>query len=539
MKSRLLPILLSLTLSGLVLAERPNILLIMVDDLNDYSGCFGGHPQAITPGLDALTEGGVRFANAHCNAQICAPSRVSMLTGVYPHVSRNYWFDDWQKNDTLKHCKTLGQFLKDNGYASYGTGKLMHNDHLDSWTEFGVSKDPGPFSFNGKKPTGHPSVPKPFRDIGHIDGTFASLADIPDVPPEGDLPGHKGWITRKWKPFRYVSETDRDLMNDELQANWAVDKIQQLAKETKAPPFFLAVGFSRPHTPLIAPQKFFDMYPLDSLQFPPIKENDRDDCYFSSVFPKWNPLWTEHYRLLTESYADPEEGIKRHLQAYLACVSFVDEQIGKVIQALDASSFRNNTIVVLVSDHGYHQGGKQYLYKNSLWEESTRIPMIVRAPEMEKSYGKTVAHPVSLIDVYPTIADLCGLAGVDNRINDKGAKLDGHSLKPFLINPDTKEWKGPDVALSVVKTPSPGNTLEPSYHSYAVRSRDYRYIHYVSEKEELYDHTKDPNEWKNLADNPEYAAIKDQLKSQMEALTGDLDQTTFRPVRTKENNRSL
>ncbi len=514
--------------------KEPNVLLIMVDDLNDYIGYLGGHPQAQTPHLDALAASGVRFTNAHCNVPICAPSRASMWTGVYPHVSQNYWVSDWTKNKTLKNCQTLGQFLQSNGYRTYGTGKLTHKTHLESWDSFGVENFYGPFAFNGKKPTGHPSVPLPFRDIGPVDGVYASLADVPEVPPTADYPGYHGWMKGKRQPFRYESEDDRDLLNDEEQANWAVERLAEFSKSESDDPFFLAVGFFRPHTPLIAPQRFFDLYPLDELQLPATKENDRVDCHFETILPKWNPKWFNHYQTLSESYEDPIEGIKLHLQAYLACVSFVDEQIGKVTQALDKSAFRENTIVMLVSDHGYHQGEKQFMYKNSPWEESTRIPFIVRAPQYANHAGQEVTHPVSLIDVFPTIADLCGLAGVDNRFNEDGAPLSGHSLRPFLQNPETTDWAGPEVALTVIRTPSSNAKLAPAENSYTVRSTTHRYTHYVSGAEELYDHTQDPNEWTNLADEPASQDKKAQLRAHMEALTGDLSQTTFRSVRAKK-----
>ncbi|MGJ8695567.1 MAG: sulfatase [Verrucomicrobiaceae bacterium] len=513
-------------------AEQPNVLLIMVDDLNDYTGYLGGHPQAITPNMDALAASGTRFVNAHTNAPICAPSRASLFTGVYPHTSHNYWFDEWNENEVLKNCKPLGQFMKDNGYQTYGTGKLMHTPYLDNWTEHGIDNYPGPFPFDGKKPTGHPSIPEPFRNLGQIDGVYASLADVPNVPASGDRPGHNGWVINWRTPFKYVSEDDRDLMNDEIQANWTIERMQKLAKQKDDKPFFLAVGFIRPHTPLVAPQKYFDMYPLETLKLAPIKENDRDDTYFETILQSWTPKWYSHYSLMTESYEDVNEGLLKHLQAYLACVTFVDDQVGKVLDALEKSPFKDNTIVILASDHGYHQGEKQYLYKNSLWEEATRVPLIIRTPAIEGSAGQTIEHPVALIDIYPTIADLCGLADKDNKLNKNGVSLDGHSLKPFLKEGENAEWSGPDVALTMVMTPRPKE--DPIEHSYAARSKDYRYISYVSGREELYDHTNDPREWTNQADNPQYAEIKAELKGQIEALVGgDLDQRTFEPTRTK------
>jgi len=228
--------------------------------------------------------------------------------------------------------------------------------------------------------------------------------------------------------------------------------------------------------------------------------------------------------------------LRKFLQAYLACVAFVDEQIGVALNALENSEFNDNTIVILTSDHGWQMGEKDYLYKNSPWEESTRVPFIIRAPGISKA-GSKVTHPVSLIDIYPTLAELCSLQG-NYTTQNSAASLGGFSLKPFLENPDTKEWDGPNGALTVlgvgINTPieglgrslNPGalwhieidKDLDQSYvleQNYSYRTTAYRYILYRNGKEELYNHTNDSYEWVNLAEDPDYSEIKSTLKAEI------------------------
>ncbi|MEN8248099.1 MAG: sulfatase [Bacteroidota bacterium] len=488
--------------------KRPNILLIMLDDLNDYEGFLGGHPQAITPNIDALAKEGVIFSNAHTNAPICAPSRSSMLTGIYPHISKNYGFKKWYENPVLSNCKSLASYMGENEYNTYGTGKLMHHKRKKDWTEYGTKGYYGPVAYNGVKGVGHPSVPKNYSSLGLLDGTFASLADIPTIPASKDVPGYTGWYnTSDKKPFRYVNDDDRDLMADEKSANWAVNKLEELEHSGTTEPFFLGVGFIRPHTPLVVPQKYFDMFPLETLQLPVIKKNDADDCYKERKGKGVN-----FYNAMKEAYPSFEEGLKKYIQAYLASVAFADEQVGKVLSALNKSKFKNNTIIILTSDHGYNHGEKEWLYKNSLWEESTRIPLIIKAPGNNNNAGKKVIHPVSLIDIYPTITDYCQTTG-SNMKNNNGATLSGFSMKPFVDDPENGKWKGPDVALTVVGARS--NSLNPLAQNYSVRSKNWRYIRYPNGKEELYNHEVDPYEWTNLETDTAYAKIKTQMKNRL------------------------
>lgn len=313
--------------------------------------------------------------------------------------------------------------------------------------------------------------------------------------------------------LEYEDENNRDLMPDEMHAQWATKRIKEMEAEGAEKPFFMGIGFVRPHTPLYAPQKYFDMFPLDELELSEIKKGDNADTYYKDIYPE-DMKGLRYYRTLKESYGDDaEKGLKHFLQAYLACIAFVDAQIGTVVDAVNSSKFGDNTIIVLVSDHGWQMGEKEYLFKNSPWEESTRIPIIIKAPGHKN--GTKVNHPVSLIDVFPTLKDLCRLEG-ENKKNENGGPLGGFSLKPFLENPATNNWEGPAGALSMV-----GNGLnkeDKTKQTYSFRTTDWRYILYMDGSEELYHNKIDPFEWNNLAEDEEYSAKKNELKKEMKEI---------------------
>lgn len=493
--------------------EKPNVVFIIVDDLNDYQGAFGGHPQAQTPNIDKLAQSGIAFKNAQSNVPVCSPSRNSLFTGVYAHNSGDFGWTKHFEQAVLKNNKTLMEYFAENGYHVAGSGKLLHVNRKVYWHEWGVDiNNYGPLAFDGNKPVGHPSVPEPFRSIGPIDGSFAPLSDVPSFKESESGDRQKGWLYTRGKNdfLNYTDENNRDLMPDEMHAQWAAEKIKKLENKDTDQPFFMGIGFVRPHTPLYAPKRFFDMFPLEEIDLSMIKEEDAGDTHYQHNYPA-NIKGLRYYRTLKESYGgDAELGLKHFLQAYLACVAFVDEQIGKVVEAVDNSKFRDNTIIVLTSDHGWQMGEKDFLFKNSPWEESTHIPLIIRLPKAKN--GETVDHPVSLIDLYPTLTDLCGLTG-DNRKNDSGGALGGYSLAPFLVNPNTKNWEGPKGALSMV-----GNGLnqeDAMKQTYSFRSRDWRYILYMDGTEELYDHKSDPYEWTNLAGNNHYDDQKETMRQAM------------------------
>jgi arylsulfatase A-like enzyme len=498
---------------------RPNVVFIVIDDLNDYVTGMGGHPQAHTPNMARLAASGVSFRRAYSNNPVCAPSRGSFFSGLYPHTSGLVHFGKWFENETIVNSHTMPEYFGANGYRTLGTGKLLHHWRPHIWEVNGHRANYGPFAYNGKELVGHPSVPEPFRSIGAVDGTFAPFSDVPSVPATDDAPGHTGWVDKPlWnqiRQLRYVSETDRDPLPDERCTQWAVEHIRRMSAQPPDRPFLLAVGYLRPHTPLVAPKRFFDMFPRESVQLPTIRPGDADDTHYLDLYDA-DRKGPKHYRLLKESYPTIEDGLRAYAQAYLACAAFVDEEIGKVVNAVDASPFHDNTIVVVASDHGYHMGEKDYLFKNSLWEESGRVPLIFRGPGIEA--GGVVEHPVSLIDIYPTLKDLCGLEG-DTRKNEKGAPLDGYSLRPFLEDPAAGTWEGPAGALTVIRAAMrrPDNIGQQNY---SVRTRRWRYILYNNGAEELYDHEADPFEWTNLAGEARHAGVKAELKARLLRMTG-------------------
>lgn len=502
-------------------SAQPNVVLIVCDDLNDYVGAFGGHPQAKTPHMDRLAASGVSFEQAHCQVPICNPSRASFLTGLYPHTSQCYGFDNWDTYEILKNSRTLMDHFRKNGYHALGTGKLMHNRGEKEWSEFGHTSDYGPFAYNGEKNVAHPWNKAPFRDdFGAIDGSFGPLFKLTgEVAPENGNPFT--WRTGNWKKqreLRYESDDDRDPTGDELNRTWAVEHLKRFAESPGGKPFFMGVGFLRPHTPLIVPQEYFDRFPLDDIILPVIKAGDADDTFKHTVTSdeddRSSDRGTKIYDSLIASFdGDRELALKTFTQAYLASVASVDDLVGDIMEVIDSSSLKDNTIILLTSDHGWGMGEKDYLYKNSLWQESTRVPLVFRAPGVSKT-GASVDVPVSLVDLYPTLVDLCGLKG-DTRKNDKGRPLDGHSLRPLLENPEAGEWDGPDAALTALYKWA--GYYDPAKQSYSLRFRDWRYIRYENGKEELYHTAEDPYEWTNLAQNPEYESKLASCRAKLDA----------------------
>ncbi|CAI8270827.1 MAG: Arylsulfatase [Flavobacteriales bacterium] len=501
--------------------EQPNVLLIMADDLNDYIGAFGGHPDVKTPNMDRLAALGVQFSNAHTNVPVCQPSRNSLFTGVYPHESKDFGWTLLTNQKVLKHNKTIMQYFIENGYHTLGTGKLTHGKPLKTdWLEWGNNwrHNYGPFYFDGEKIGVLPTVPDPFRQIGTIDGSYGKLSD------GGKSNGSHGSIGLVYghdkKPFKYLSDDDRDLLQGEKHTRWAIQKLKELSESKTEKPFFMGVGFVRPHTPLHAPDEYFDMYPVDEIELDKWLDGDELDTFWKENYigdlsiegdvlsaynlRRGNLKGPVLFNSLVKSYGGNRElALKYFVQAYLACVTFVDDQVGKIIDALEATGLSDNTMIILTSDHGWQMGEKGHLFKGSPWEESTRIPLLFKLPKSQ--IKGTVQHPVSLVDVFPTLIDYCKLKGSTKK-SDLGGNLGGYSLRPFLENPDTKKWDGPDVALTMMG--NYGNYAKDR-QNYSIRGLHFRYIRYSNGKEELYDHRKDPYEWYNLALESEY---KKQLK---------------------------
>ncbi len=428
------------TIAARPAAKKPNYLFIAVDDLNDWVGPLQGHPQVKTPNLDRLAKRGVTFTNAHAQAPLCNPSRSSLLSGLLPSSTGLYTLlPGVRAVPRLKDHVMLPQYLANNGYMTFSAGKIYHDGSIkqnerdkefDEWGELG-------------------QMPYPAEKI----------VNTPDKMKAVD-----------WGVFP---------ANDSTQADWKIadSAIKYLNSAKSEQPFFLAVGFRLPHFPCFASQKWFDLYPEETLVMPPVKENDRDDI------PEF--AWNLHWKLPEPrlSWLRANQQWKPLVRAYLASISLMDSQVGRMLDALDASSSRDNTIVVLWSDHGWHLGEKGITGKNTLWERSTHVPLFFAGPGIPA--GVKINQPVQLLDLYPTLSELSGLP-----VN-KG--LEGHSLKPLLKNPNAK-WQWPALTTH-------------NQNNHTVRSERWRYIRYADGSEELYDHQNDPNEWTNLAKEKRFATI--------------------------------
>ncbi|MEZ6132641.1 MAG: sulfatase [Planctomycetaceae bacterium] len=421
--------------------QRPNVLFIAIDDLNDWVGCLGGHPQARTPHIDELAERGINFTNAHCQAPICNCSRVSMLLGKLPSTTGMYFLaPGFRDVDGTKDEVTLPQYFRRHGYYTSTRGKIFHGDADKA-------------SFDHIEPSG-----------GWRRNRQKISYNVPDSNPLWD-----------WGQVDVPDEQQRDY----LTAAWAAKELPKLASRKQ--PFFLAVGFHLPHVPIYASKKWFDLYPRETVELPRTLAADRDDLSQYSQLLTLNPTGPRH------SWMIENDEWKHAVQAYLASNSFVDSLVGMVLQGLQESGQADNTIVVLWSDHGFHLGEKQRWAKRTLWEETTRVPLIFAVPGLAPG---RCSRPAGLIDVFPTLNELCGLA----EKND----LEGRSLVPLLRDP-TAAWDRPVVT-----------TFGPNNHS--IRTEHWRYIRYTSGDEELYDHRTDADEWHNVAEDPQNAAQIARMK---------------------------
>ncbi len=423
--------------------RRPNIVMIAIDDLNDWVEPLGGHPQTQTPAMSALAQRGMVFTNAHCQSPLCNPSRTSLLTSRRPSTSGVYGLAPWIRQvPELRDLVTLPQHFQKNGYRTLAGGKIFHGnygrDSSDEMSEW------GPVSSIGITPDKKLIPPTPMGNHPLMDwGTF---------PHQDEQKGD-------WKV-----------------ASWAVDQLEHKLQVGEQP-FFLSVGFFLPHVPCYVTQKWFDLYPEDTTVLAPSLANDRDDVPRSAWYIHWK-LPEPRTKWLIEN-----NQLLNLTRSYLASISFVDSQVARVLSALENSQHADNTIVVLWSDHGYHLGEKDISGKNSLWQRSTRVPLILAGPGIMP--GQSCSQPAELLDVFPTLADLCGL--------DMPDQLEGISLRPQLADP------------SQVRVRPAITTHNPNNHS--VCSERYRFIQYADGGEEFYDRQLDPQEWTNLAGDQRYQQL--------------------------------
>lgn len=426
---------------------HPNVLMIAVDDLNDWVGPLGGHPLAKTPNFDRLAAQGTTFTNAHCQAPLCNPSRTSLLTGLRPSTTGVYALDVWFRNEErLRDVVTLPQHFMANGYYVATSGKIFHDAH----------------------------PPKARREDGSEFTEWGEHGGLRNKPAKKFVNTPADLAAMDWGPF---PDHDEECFDYDV-ASYAVDWLSHPPADR---PWMLCVGLRHPHVPCYAPQKWFDLYPSDNSILPAVKADDRDDVPFFA--------WYLHWKLPEPrlAWAQREQQWQPLVHAYLASVSFADAMLGRVLDALDASGKADNTVIVLWSDHGWHLGEKGITGKNTLWEPSTRVPLIFAGPGV--AAGAKCGRPAELLDVYPTLVELCGLPPRDG--------LEGLSLVPQLEDTAAPRDR------PAITTHGPGN--------HGVRSERWRYLRYADGSEEFYDLAADPNEWTNLAADPAHADVKRDL----------------------------
>ena len=422
--------------------DRPNVLFIAVDDQNDWFGCLGGHPQVQTPNIDALAQRGTLFTNAHCQTPLCNSSRTSLMLSLRPTTTGIYCLAPWYRElEEFHDVVSLPQYMSRHGYTTYCTGKIYHGDL-------------------GRKPSDNQwDVLGPPSRVGI--SPKEKLVDTPHPHPQVD-----------WGYFPHREEDKGDWKI----TTWTVEQLDNRPSE----PFFLSCGYFLPHVPLYAPQEWFDLYPEETVELPPYLADDRGDT------PRFS--WYLHWRLPEPRTKFLQEASqwKNIVRSYLACTSFVDSQIGRLLDALERNGYQDNTVVVLWSDHGWHLGEKGITGKNSLWDRSTRVPLIFAGPNV--SSGARCSRPAELLDIYPTLIDLCALPTND--------KVEGISLKPQLLD-------------AAAHRERPAITTH-NHDNHGIRSERWRYITYADGSEELYDMVADPNEWRNLAGDSQYAEVLHQ-----------------------------
>ena len=434
---------------------KPNVLFIAVDDLNDWVGKLGGHPQARTPNMDLLSSRGLLFTKAYCSAPSCNASRSSVLMGMRPSTTGIYINShDWRQASILKNAVTLPHHFKNSGYLTMGAGKLFHAHTF----------------FDKKNLEG-------YSDPDAWDAYFPSKTQqMPEevVPETWPLNSSKKFYRGHfdWAPLQ-ISNLD---MADAKVVDWAS---KQLAKTHKKP-LFLSVGIYRPHVPWYVPKKYFDRFPINEIQLPKHLSNDLGDIPVAG-----KAMAKRHWH----KWINENNQWEKAVQAYLASLAFADDMVGNLIKSLDKGPLSKNTIIILWGDHGYHLGEKESWEKFALWEDTTHVPLIIVDSRRTKS-GTQCESPVSLLDLYPTLIELCGL-----RLPPQ--KLEGRSLVNSLIRPMEKTGR------VVVTTQGRGN--------HAVRSSRYRYIRYADGSEELYDHKTDSHEWNNLSLDPGLVKVKSKL----------------------------
>ena len=468
-------------------ASKPNVLFIAIDDLNDWIGCLGGHPQALTPNIDRLAARGVLFTNAHCAAPACRPSRAALLTGLMPDKT-GVWSNQSQSLEKLMpNAVMLPTPFAKAGYQTLGTGKLNHGNSNAGFAEYvRVEQRWSPITKKQSEYTTKELPSKSSNNPRHVitDSQGREVVLPLNRMPSDRAPSKKSGESFDWGPCD-VPDSD---FGDTQITDWAIRKLEDKREQ----PLFLALGYYRPHIPLWAPKRFFDRFKDTPGKLPPIKENDLDDL--SETAKRWaREAVTAGAHQTVLKHEQWEEAI----EGYLACVTYIDYEIGRLLDALDRSSLKEDTIIVLWSDHGWHLGEKEHWGKWTGWERSTRVPLIIAPPKNQAKHfaaaGSRCDQPVGLIDLFPTLTALCNVEP------PKG--LDGRSLAPLLRDPSEKTGR------RLITTFDRGN--------YSVRTEKWRYILYADGNQELYDLQADPHEWDNLSGKAEFRGVIEQMRGDL------------------------
>jgi len=460
----------------------PNVLFISMDDLNDWVEPLGGHPQARTPNLSRLADQSVMFTRAYCASPGCNPSRTSIMTGLAPHTSGVYSnYQDWR--EVITEYTSLGKYLRDHGYYSAGAGKIYNYHMVDPscWDEYWPSQ---------KKNMPDEYLPNAPKEEKEVDGLSEGLSKTINMPAFENM-----YMMFDWASL--------DIDDAEMGDYKSVEYVARQLQKDHEKPFFLACGIYRPHLPWYVPKKYFDMFPLESIQLPRVLDGDLDDLSDRArdIAGRGGGY---HQHVLDAGQWKPA------VQGYLASIAFADAMLGRLLDALEKSPHADNTVIVLWSDHGWQLGEKDHWRKFALWENVLRTVLMIKAPPGTPGLpagtqaGAACRRVVSLQDMYPTIVDLCGLPPRKD--------IDGRSLVPLLRNPEAK-WNHPAISSY-------------DFSEFSIRTERWRYTRLIDGSEELYDRNKDPEEWTNLADAPQLKEIKAKLARHIPKDPAPLKQTS-------------
>lgn len=437
--------------------RQPNVLFLIADDLNSALSGFG-HKQCRTPNLDQLAGRGVKFENMHCQYPVCGASRASIMSGLYPYSNMTLG-NAGTLRGSMPEVVTLSQTFRNSGYYAARVSKIYH-------------------------------MRIPFEIIGgtaECDDPFSWDEAINIKAPEQNASGE----LTNWSPKDKGSQSFTGVIatgSDSDHADgMAADRAIEILDKVQDKPFFLAVGFVRPHVPLVAPKSYFDLYDRQAMEAPIVPEDDLDDV----------PGIIRGYKRNSTTYGVTPELHKGLLQAYYASISYMDAQVGRVLDALKEKGLAENTIVVFSSDHGYLLGHHHKYQKQHLFEEATRVPFIISVPWLKEQHGQGTSNITELVDLYPTLADLANIPSPDG--------LQGTNLKPLLMDPQSPSWKK-DQAFTISR--SGGESI---------RTKKWRFTHwgFGDKGEELYDLENDPDEFRNKAKDPLYAAVLKMMRARL------------------------